>query len=98
MSPQPAIMRLLPSIAPATMPRTARDHHIMLIVPTIPGIVTPWLSDPACRVQDRGRAETARRLTSCRTTGATFVPSSSIACIRLAWGIVPTLSWSRKRS
>ena len=30
-SPQPAIMRLLPSIAPATMPRSARDHHLELI-------------------------------------------------------------------
>lgn len=38
-----------------------------------------------------------REATSRRTTGATSVPSSSMARITCAWGMVPTLSCNRKR-
>ena len=42
--------------------------------------------------------EAARRATSSRTIGATFVPKSSIARIVLSCGSEPTVNWIRKRS
>ena len=91
----------------------ARSHTISRILPRRrrrrPRRVAPDRLDGARRQAhsaERGAgrqvavagAGAAERATAARTAGATLVPNSSIARSTRACGIVPTLTWARKRS